>query len=72
MRVLCEKGRSQIENSDVVRTSTSNTGFAMSASVVYKSTAQRSPNLIDSFHFFYHFCAFFIWSAGNTIFSSCP
>ena len=54
MRVLCEKGRSQIENSDLVRTSTSNTGFAVSASVVYKSTARRSPNLIDSFHKVHH------------------
>jgi len=37
MYVLCEKGRWQIENSGIGRTSTSNTGFAVSASVVCKS-----------------------------------
>ena len=34
MHILCEEGRWQIENSDVVRTSTSNAGLTVSASLL--------------------------------------
>jgi len=42
MYVLCEEGRWQIENSDVVRTSMSNAGVDLSASLVRRSCMSKT------------------------------